>query len=165
VQVSSSEDCRVVHAFAHVHSNWSDPHQSARGSHQRGPRSASATLDGQTQSDKNPIAFAANNPSVCRSRNERGLTKTFGHRSCSLRLTGRIQRRHLMANPSYRGVVQRIRGRAEQAAPFTRRRLLDLVKRYDTRGGQPSASGRTERPLPASCTTPPASSFSGPGEA
>jgi hypothetical protein len=54
---------------------------------------------------------------------------------------------------------------AEKADPFTRRRLLDLAKRYDSRGDHPSASGPTERPLPASRTTPPVSSFTGPGEA
>jgi hypothetical protein len=70
-----------------------------------------------------------------------------------------------MEQEFYRGLAQRVRGMAEKADPFTRRRLLDLAKRYDTRGGQRSASGPTEWPLRASRTTPPASSFSGPSEA
>ncbi|MCK1296405.1 MULTISPECIES: hypothetical protein [unclassified Bradyrhizobium] len=70
-----------------------------------------------------------------------------------------------MEQEFYQGLAQRVRGMAEKADPFTRRRLLDLAKRYDTRGGQPSASGPTERPLPVSRTTPPASSFSESGEA
>lgn len=53
--------------------------------------------------------------------------------------------------------VQRIRALAERADPFTRRRLLSLVGRYD-------AKTLAERPLPAR-TTPPASILSGPGEA
>ncbi|WOH56992.1 hypothetical protein [Bradyrhizobium sp. BWC-3-1] len=70
-----------------------------------------------------------------------------------------------MEQEFYRGLAHRVRGMAEKADPFTRRRLLDLAKRYDSRGAQPSASGPTERPLPASPTTPPAATFSGPGEA
>jgi hypothetical protein len=70
-----------------------------------------------------------------------------------------------MEQEFYRGLAERVRGMAEKADPFTRRRLLDLANRYETRGGQPSASRPAERPLPASRTTPPASSFSGPGEA
>ncbi|OSI71608.1 MULTISPECIES: hypothetical protein [Bradyrhizobium] len=69
-----------------------------------------------------------------------------------------------MEQEFYRGLAQRVRGMAEKADPFTRRRLLDLAKRYDSRGGQPSASGPTERPLPTP-RTPPAATFSGPGEA
>lgn len=70
-----------------------------------------------------------------------------------------------MEQEFYRGLAQRVRGMAEKADPFTRRHLLDVAKRFDTKGGQRPASGPTERPLPASRTTPPASSFSGPGEA
>ncbi|WP_354046550.1 hypothetical protein [Bradyrhizobium sp. LB12.1] len=70
-----------------------------------------------------------------------------------------------MEQEFYRGLAQRVRGMAEKADPFTRRRLLDLAKRYDSKGGQRSASGPAERPLPVPRTKPPASSFSGPGEA
>ncbi|OSI50103.1 hypothetical protein [Bradyrhizobium canariense] len=70
-----------------------------------------------------------------------------------------------MEQEFYRGLAQRVRGMAEKADPFTRRRLLDLAKRYDSRGGQPSASGPTERPPPTPRTTPPAAIFSGPGDA
>lgn len=61
--------------------------------------------------------------------------------------------------------VERIRALAERADPFTRRRLLALVGRYDAKLGGPSrASKLSERPLPVR-TTPPASIFSGSGEA
>jgi hypothetical protein len=70
-----------------------------------------------------------------------------------------------MEQEFYQGLAQRVRGMAEKADPFTRRRLLDLAKRYETKGGQRSASGPAEGPLPASRTTPPAWSPSGPGEA
>lgn len=69
-----------------------------------------------------------------------------------------------MEQEFYQGLAQRVRGMAEKADPFTRRRLLDLAKRYDAKGGT-ARSGTTERPLPTPRTTPPASSFSGPGEA
>jgi hypothetical protein len=59
--------------------------------------------------------------------------------------------------------AQRVRVLAENADPFTRRRLLDLAKRYDAKGCA-SRSGAVERPLPAPRTTPPTSNFSGPGE-
>ncbi|MCK1497842.1 MULTISPECIES: hypothetical protein [unclassified Bradyrhizobium] len=62
------------------------------------------------------------------------------------------------------GLAHRVRTIAETADPSTRRRLLDLAKRYDAKGGI-SRSGPTERPLPVPRTTPPASIFSGPGEA
>ncbi|MGY4432822.1 hypothetical protein ACVWWO_005299 [Bradyrhizobium sp. F1.13.1] len=68
----------------------------------------------------------------------------------------------VMEQEFYRGLAQRVRSMAETADPFTRRRLLDLAKRYDAKGG-PSRSGAIERPLPAPRTTPP-SIFSGPGE-
>jgi hypothetical protein len=68
-----------------------------------------------------------------------------------------------MKQEFYRGLAQRVRGMAEKADPFTRRRLLDLAKRYDSKGG--AAGWRAaERPLPAPRTTPAALSFSGPGE-
>jgi hypothetical protein len=59
--------------------------------------------------------------------------------------------------------AQRIRGLAERADPFTRRRLLALVGRYDAQAGGPSRSPRIAE-LPVR-TAPPASTFSGPGEA
>jgi hypothetical protein len=69
-----------------------------------------------------------------------------------------------MEQEFYRGLAQRVRGMAEKADPFTRRRLLDLAMRYDFEGGA-ARSGTTERPLPTPRTTPPGSIFSGPGEA
>ncbi|MGY3356287.1 hypothetical protein ACVWZK_002950 [Bradyrhizobium sp. GM0.4] len=70
-----------------------------------------------------------------------------------------------MEQEFYLGLAQRVRVIAERADPFTRRRLLDLAKRYDAKGSPASRSGATERPLPTPRTTPPASIFSGPGEA
>jgi hypothetical protein len=70
----------------------------------------------------------------------------------------------VMEQEFYRGLAHRVRDLAEKADPFTRRRLLDLAKRYEAKGGA-SGSGPVERPLPAPRTTPPASIFSGPGEA
>ncbi|QIP07869.1 hypothetical protein [Bradyrhizobium symbiodeficiens] len=69
-----------------------------------------------------------------------------------------------MEQEFYLGLAQRVRVIAEKADPFTRRRLLDLAKRYDAKGGI-SRSEPTERPLPVPRTTAPASIFSGPGEA
>ncbi|OSI78440.1 hypothetical protein BSZ21_02325 [Bradyrhizobium canariense] len=69
-----------------------------------------------------------------------------------------------MEQEFYESLAQRVRVIAEKADPFTRRRLLDLAKRYDAKGGT-GRSGATERPLPVPRTTPPASIFSGPGEA
>jgi len=61
--------------------------------------------------------------------------------------------------------VQRNRILAERADPSTRRRLLALVGRYDAkRSVQSRPSKIAQRPLPAR-TTPPASIFSGAGEA
>jgi hypothetical protein len=68
-----------------------------------------------------------------------------------------------MEQEFYQGLAQRVRDLAEKADPFTRRRLLDLAKRYDAKGGA-RRSGAVERPLPAPRTTPPTSIFSGPGE-
>lgn len=70
-----------------------------------------------------------------------------------------------MEQEFYRGLAHRVRTLAEKADPFTRRRLLDLAKRYDAKSGQAPRSAPAERPLPAPRTTPPASIFSGPGEA
>jgi hypothetical protein len=69
-----------------------------------------------------------------------------------------------MEQEFYLGLAQRVRALAETADPFTRRRLLDLAKRYDATG-EPLRSGAAERPLPVPRTTPPASVFTGSGEA
>ncbi len=61
----------------------------------------------------------------------------------------------------YSGFAQRARDLAEKADPFTRRRLLDLAKKYDAKC-RPSAIAR---PLPTARTTQPATLFSGTGEA
>lgn len=61
----------------------------------------------------------------------------------------------------YSGYAQRARDLAEKADPFTRRRLLDLAKRYDAK----AKPGSSARPLPPPRTTPPATLFAGPGEA
>ncbi|UWU75421.1 hypothetical protein N2603_36125 [Bradyrhizobium huanghuaihaiense] len=61
----------------------------------------------------------------------------------------------------YSGFAQRARDLAEKADPFTRRRLLDLAKRYDAR----SKPGGNTRPRPPPRTTPPSTIFSGSGEA
>lgn len=60
----------------------------------------------------------------------------------------------------YSGFAQRARDLAEKADPFTRRRLLDLAKRYDAKGKPGSA-----RPLPPPRTSPPSQLFVGSGEA
>ncbi|MBM7484447.1 hypothetical protein ABIB75_003403 [Bradyrhizobium sp. GM2.2] len=70
-----------------------------------------------------------------------------------------------MEQEFYQGLAQRVRAIAPKADPFTRRRLLDLAKRYDAKGKPASRSGASERPLPGPRTTPPPSIFSGPGEA
>lgn len=61
----------------------------------------------------------------------------------------------------YRGFAQRARDLAEKADPFTRRRLLDLAKRYDAKS-KPLGSAR---PSPPPRTSPPATSFARSGEA
>jgi hypothetical protein len=40
-----------------------------------------------------------------------------------------------MKQEFYQGLANRVRTIAEKADPFTRRRLLDLAKRYDAKGG------------------------------
>ncbi|MCK1393949.1 hypothetical protein [Bradyrhizobium sp. 1] len=68
-----------------------------------------------------------------------------------------------MEQEFYQGLAQRVRVMADTADPFTRRRLLDLAKQYDSKG-RTALSRATERPLPVPRTTPPTSTFSGPGE-
>lgn len=63
----------------------------------------------------------------------------------------------------YRGFVQRARDLAEQADPFTRKRLLELAQRYEARSKPPVSGGA--RPLPPTRTTLLASIFRGSGEA
>ncbi|WP_247297380.1 hypothetical protein [Bradyrhizobium sp. 179] len=62
----------------------------------------------------------------------------------------------------YRGFAQRARNLAENADPFTRRRLLDLAQRYDLKSKPGSGGGRT---LPPPRAMPPTALFSGSGEA
>ncbi|OSI24811.1 hypothetical protein [Bradyrhizobium canariense] len=69
-----------------------------------------------------------------------------------------------MEQEFYQSLAQRVRTIAEKADPFTRRRLLDLAKRYDAKGGSRPVHS-VERPIPLPRTTPPAPIFSGPGEA
>ncbi|SDJ93028.1 hypothetical protein SAMN05216338_10743 [Bradyrhizobium sp. Rc2d] len=61
----------------------------------------------------------------------------------------------------YRGFAQRARDLAEKADPFTRRRLLDLAKRYDAK----SKPAGNAKPLPPPRTTPPSTLSAGSGEA
>lgn len=69
-----------------------------------------------------------------------------------------------MEQEFYRALAHRVRTIAETADPFTKRRLLDLAKRYDAKR-EVSRHGPIERPLPAPPrSTPPASTFSGPSE-
>ncbi|WP_038959614.1 hypothetical protein [Bradyrhizobium japonicum] len=58
--------------------------------------------------------------------------------------------------------AQRLRALAERADPFTRRRLLALVSRYDANVGGPPRDSKIELPVR---TAPPASIFSVSGEA
>jgi len=62
----------------------------------------------------------------------------------------------------YRGFAQRARDLAEKADPITRRRLLELAKRYDLKSRPGSLSGRS---IPPPRATPPTVLFSGAGEA
>jgi hypothetical protein len=87
-------------------------------------------------------------------------SKTTGYSTRGSDVVGRV-----MEQEFYQGLAQRVRVIAEKADPFTRRRLLDLAKRYDAKGGPSVRSETTERPLPAPRATPPASIFSGPSEA
>jgi hypothetical protein len=57
----------------------------------------------------------------------------------------------------YRGFAQRARDLAEKADPFTRRRLLDLAKRYDAK----IKPGGSARPVPPARTTPPSTLLAG----
>lgn len=71
-----------------------------------------------------------------------------------------------MGHEFYRELAQQARDLAERADPFTRQRLLKLAGSYDVKGGNlVRAPWPRERPLPIPRTTPPASIFSGPGEA
>ncbi|MCK1710825.1 MULTISPECIES: hypothetical protein [unclassified Bradyrhizobium] len=70
-----------------------------------------------------------------------------------------------MEQEFYRGLALRVRVLAEKADPFTRRRLLDLAKRYDAEGGSSRPASSLERPLPVPHGMPPTSIFTGPGEA
>lgn len=63
----------------------------------------------------------------------------------------------------YKGFAQRARDLAERADPFTRKRLLELARRYDARSKPPTSGGA--RPLPPTRTTLPGSIYSGSGEA
>ncbi|OCK56146.1 hypothetical protein [Bradyrhizobium sp. LMTR 3] len=54
----------------------------------------------------------------------------------------------------YQGLAQRVRVIAEKAAPFTRRRLLELAERYDAKRGGSRPAGSIERRLPVPRTTP-----------
>lgn len=69
-----------------------------------------------------------------------------------------------MEEEFYQSLAHRVRTIAAKADPFTKRRLLDLAKRYDAKGGQlrPTLS---ERPLPRPLSAPPAPTLSDPGEA
>ncbi|UQR62366.1 hypothetical protein LRP30_37350 [Bradyrhizobium sp. C-145] len=60
----------------------------------------------------------------------------------------------------YRGFAQRARELAENADPFTKRRLLDLAKRYDLK-----SSGSSYGRAPAPRATPPTMLLSGSAEA
>lgn len=62
----------------------------------------------------------------------------------------------------YRGFAQRARDLAENADPFTKRRLLDLAKRYDLKTRPGPAGGRS---MPPPRAMPPTTLFSGSGEA
>lgn len=50
-----------------------------------------------------------------------------------------------MEQEFYRGLAHRVRALAETADPFTRRRLLDLAKRYDAKGEPLRSEGPNAR--------------------
>jgi hypothetical protein len=60
----------------------------------------------------------------------------------------------------YKGFAQRARDLAENADPFTRRRLLDLAQRYNLKSKPGSGSGRS---IPPQRATPPTALFSASG--
>ncbi|WP_080667367.1 hypothetical protein [Bradyrhizobium sp. USDA 3256] len=62
----------------------------------------------------------------------------------------------------YRSFAQRARDLAENADPFTKRRLLDLAQRYDLKSRPGSGGGRS---IPPPRATPPTVVFSGSSEA
>jgi hypothetical protein len=59
----------------------------------------------------------------------------------------------------YRGFAQRARDLAKNADPFTKRRLLELAKRYDLK-----SSGSSYGRVPAPRATPPTMLFLGSAE-
>lgn len=61
----------------------------------------------------------------------------------------------------YRDFAKRARDLAENADPFTRRRLLDLAQRYDLKSKPGSPGGRS---IPPPRATPPTALFAGSGE-
>ncbi|WP_456739135.1 MULTISPECIES: hypothetical protein [unclassified Bradyrhizobium] len=60
----------------------------------------------------------------------------------------------------YRSFAKRARDLAENADPFTRRRLLDLAQRYDLKSKPGSPGGRS---IPPQRATPPTVLFAGSG--
>lgn len=66
-----------------------------------------------------------------------------------------------MMEEFYKGFAQRARDLAEKADPVTRRRLLELAKRYDAKS---RPFGNT-RPVLPQRTEPPSTLFVGSGEA
>lgn len=61
----------------------------------------------------------------------------------------------------YQGFAQQARDLADKADPFTRRRLLELAKRYDAQS-KPGYQGARTAPAPRAM--PPTMVFSGSGE-
>jgi hypothetical protein len=68
-----------------------------------------------------------------------------------------------MEQEFYRALAHRVRDIADKADPFTKRRLLDLAKRYDAKR-EASRPEPAQRPLPAPRVAPPTSTFSEQGE-
>ena len=88
----------------------------------------------------------------------------------AIRLTARRRRTEFLVSvvlqggvmeEFYRGFAQQARDLAEKADPFTRRRLVKLANRYAAQSKPRSSYGRP--PVPRA--TPPASLFTGSGEA